>query len=121
MSTLVALALALAVAGCSDDDDDTVLPPEGGTTGCRQAFDEAARAPTTPRLQLTLVACDGIGDWVPEAASHPELVPTEDEVRFAASMCATAVALDVRESKTCLQALARHPEIRAEPLPPSGG
>ena len=98
-----------------------MLPPEGGTTGCSQAFEEAARLSSTPRLQMTLVACDGIGDWVPEAASHPELVPTDDEVRFAASMCATAVGLNVRESKTCLQALARHPEIRVEPLPPAGG
>lgn len=110
---LAVAAVAVSVlVSCSGSEERTVVSPEGGTTGCEQAFDEAADAASTPRLQLTLVACDGIGAWVPGAAGHPELVPSEDELRFAASMCATATALDVRESKTCRQALARHRDVR---------
>lgn len=108
---LVVIVIATVSAACSGSEDETALLPEGRTSGCEAAFEEAERQSSTPRLQLTLVACDGIGDWVPEAASRPELVHTDDEIRFAASMCATAVALDVRESKTCRQALARYPEV----------
>lgn len=109
---LAAVATAALVAGACSASDETVLPPEAGATGCERAFDEAVQDPSTPRIQLTLVACDGIGEWVPEAASHPGLVPTDDELRFAASICETTVALDVKESKTCVEALARRPAIR---------
>ncbi|MDP9389282.1 MAG: hypothetical protein M3Q48_15535 [Actinomycetota bacterium] len=115
---LVVIVIATVSAACSGSEDETALLPEGRTSGCEAAFEEAESQSSTPRLQLTLVACDAIGDWVAEAASPPELVRTDDEIRFAASMCATAVALDVRESKTCRQALARYPEFRGD-APPS--
>ncbi len=116
---LVAVAvLAMLSVACSDDEDETVLLPEGRRHTCEQAFTEAARESSTYRLQLTLVACDGIGAWVPEAASHPDLVTTDDEIRFAATMCTTAVALDVRESTTCRQALARYPDLQGGAPPP---
>lgn len=108
---LATVAAAALVAGACSASDETVLP--------RRAARPAASGPSTrrfrtprPRIQLTLVACDGIGEWVPEAAAHPELVPTDDELRFAASICEATVALDVKESKTCVEALARRPAIR---------
>ncbi len=116
-STAVAVLLTAALLGACGDDEEA-LPPEGGTTGCEQAFEEAERAPSAaPRLYVTIRACDGIGDWVPAAAAHPDLVPTNRELRFLAAICMSATDREIRETKTCRQALARHPELVPEPIP----
>lgn len=113
---LLCVVAALLVSGaCGDDDERVPVPDEGTTSGCRDAFEQAAESTNEPRLEQTVVACDGIGDWVPTAAAHPDLVPTENEIRFAASICATARERDVVESKTCTQAFERFPELRPQP------
>lgn len=115
---LVLCALAVVVAGSAACGDDRApVMEEGNTAGCRAAFEAAASMPSTPRMEQTLVACDGLGAWVPAAAAHPDLVPTETQTRFAATMCAAANQRDIRDTKTCREALARHPEATDQPDP----
>ncbi|MBW3667801.1 MAG: hypothetical protein KY443_01195 [Actinobacteria bacterium] len=115
---LCGLALGLVTSGSAAcGDDQAPVMEEGNTAGCREAFKAAASMPSTPRMEQTLLACDGLGAWVPAAAAHPELVPTDAQTRFAATMCAAANQRDIRDTKTCREALARHPEATDQPGP----